>query len=52
VGPGETNEVTILDVDGVRLLVSIAYQPSTPRATVSSMQAIVNSLQIDPLGTN
>jgi hypothetical protein len=51
VGPGEVNEVTILDVDGVRLLISIAYQPSTPTAAVSHLQAVVESLQIDPLGT-
>lgn len=51
VGPSEVNEVTILDVEGVRLLICIAYPPSTPTAAVSRLQAIVDSLQIDPLGT-
>jgi hypothetical protein len=52
VASGETNEVTILDVDGVRLLICIAYQPYTPRLAVSRMQAIVDSLQIDGLASD
>jgi hypothetical protein len=48
VGPGEVNEVTILDVDGTRLLICIAYQPSTPRAVQSQLHAIVDSVQIGP----
>jgi hypothetical protein len=48
VSPGEVNEVTILDVDGVRLLICIAYQPSTSPADLSKAHAIVDSVQIDP----
>jgi hypothetical protein len=47
VGPGEVNEVTILDVDGTRLLICIAYQPSTSPADLSDAHAIVDSVQID-----
>jgi hypothetical protein len=46
VGPGETNDVTILDVDGVRLLICIAYQPSVPAASLAGLRAIVDSIQI------
>ena len=48
VGPGEINEVTILDVDGVRVLMSIAYQQSETPAVRSRLRAIADSVQIGP----
>jgi hypothetical protein len=47
VGPGEVNDVRILDVDGVRLLIGIAYQPSTTASDRSMLQAIVDSVELD-----
>lgn len=46
VGPNEVNELTILDVDGVRLLICVAYQPSTPVDERARLQAIVRSLEL------
>jgi hypothetical protein len=46
VGPGEINEVRILDVDGVRLLICIAYTPPLEAEVLSQLQAVVDSVQI------
>lgn len=46
VGLGEVNEVRILDVDGVRLLICIAYFPPITKADRSELEAIVDSAQI------
>jgi hypothetical protein len=48
VGSGEVNEVRILDVDGVRLLICIAYTPPLPAGTLDELEGIVDSVQITP----
>ena len=47
VGPGESNEVRILDVDGVRLMISVAHGPAElPPGARSEIDAVVDSIQI------
>lgn len=46
VGPGEVNEVLILDVGGVRLLICVAYRPPIPVGTLSELRTVVDSIQI------
>jgi hypothetical protein len=45
VASGEVNEVRIIDVDGVRLLISVANPPTGDR---SEIDGIINSLQFSP----
>ena len=47
VGSGESNEVRILDVDGVRLMISVAHGPAelSPGAR-SEIDAVLDSIQI------
>jgi hypothetical protein len=47
-GPGEINLVRILDVDGVRVLISGAYGPDTPEAEMAALQHVMDSVQIEP----
>jgi hypothetical protein len=46
VGPGEVNEVRILDVDGVRLLICIAYTRPIEAEVLSELQGVADSVQI------
>jgi hypothetical protein len=46
VGPGEVNEVRILDVDGVRLVISVAYQAGLSPRDRSEVDAVLESLPI------
>jgi hypothetical protein len=51
VGAGEINEVRIVDVDGVRLLISIAHGADRARLSASArseVEGIVDSLQLGP----
>jgi hypothetical protein len=48
IGQGEVAEVRIVDVAGVRLLVSIAYQASDSSADRSGLEGILNSAQLEP----
>jgi hypothetical protein len=48
VGAGEVNDVRILDVDGVRLLIGIAYTPPLSEGALSELEGIVDSVQITP----
>jgi hypothetical protein len=47
VGPGETNEVRIVDVNGVRLLICVAFPPETPAAAQSNLRAVADSVEIN-----
>ena len=46
--PNEINSVSILDVDGVRVVISFAYHRETPEATVAAVFGIIDSVQIQP----
>ena len=46
VGPSEVNEVRILDVDGVRLVISVAHAPSLTDDARSEIDAVVGCIQI------
>jgi hypothetical protein len=46
-GPGEVNELRILDVDGVRLMVAAAHFEPISEAALSEFQAILNSIRIE-----
>jgi hypothetical protein len=48
VGAGEVNEVRILDVDGVRLVISVAHAPSLPVAARREIDSVLESIQIGP----
>jgi hypothetical protein len=47
VGDGERNELFILDVQGERLMIAIAYQPGTPNWAVDAMREIVATVRFD-----
>jgi len=47
-GAGEINLLRILDVDGVRVLISGAYHPVTPEADVAALQQVMDSVHIEP----
>jgi hypothetical protein len=48
VGPGESNLLHILDVDGVRVVISGAYQPETSEEQLAAIQQVIASVHIDP----
>jgi hypothetical protein len=48
VGPGEVNEVQILDVDGVRLLIATAHARSLSSAGRLKLREVVDSVQLAP----
>ena len=47
-GPGEINLLRILDVDGVRVMISGAYRAETPEAELNALQQVIDSVQIEP----
>jgi hypothetical protein len=47
-GPGQHDSVYIIDVDGVRLVIDAAYLPGSSSDDRAELQAIVDSIQIDP----
>ena len=47
-GTGEINLLRILDVDGVRVVISGAYRPETPDAAMSALEHVMDSVQIEP----
>ncbi len=46
VGPGEVNLVRIIDVDGVRVAITAAYQPYTSAGVVAELRAMLESARI------
>lgn len=48
VGPGEINLLQILDVDGVRVVISGAYQPPTSEEQLAAVQQVIESVHIEP----
>jgi hypothetical protein len=46
--PNEINSVWILDVDGVRVVISFAYHQETPEAAAAAALGIIDSVQIEP----
>jgi hypothetical protein len=50
VGLGERNVIQILDVDGVRVLISGAYDPdsTTAEADLAAIRQVLSSVQIEP----
>lgn len=48
VGPGEANEMRILDVDGVRVVISRAYFPEATEQQLSALDSVIASIQIQP----
>jgi hypothetical protein len=47
-GPGQADQLRILDVDGVRLVVNTSYYPGTSPAAMEELRAIVESVRIAP----
>jgi hypothetical protein len=47
-GTGESNLLRILDVDGVRVVISGAYHAETPEADVATIEQVMDSVQIEP----
>ena len=48
VGPGETNLLRILDVNGERVVIAAAYQPVASAAEVAEVRAIFESVRVGP----
>lgn len=48
VGAGEVNEVRILDVDGVRLVISVAHGPSLTDDAQADIDSVLGSIQLGP----
>lgn len=48
VSPGEVNLVRIIDVDGVRVMIAGAYQPSVPSGAVAELRAVFESVRVSP----
>jgi len=48
VGPGEVNDMRILDVDGVRVFISGGYQSDSVSRQLSALQQVIASIQIEP----
>ena len=46
--PGHTEDFWILDVDGTRLMIEANWSPASPRKDVAEMQAILDSIRIEP----
>ncbi len=46
-GPGQVDEVYILDVEGQRLVIVTHFLPGTPEADQAERQAIMDSIQIE-----
>jgi hypothetical protein len=44
---GERNELWILEVQGTRLMIALAYQPGTPPDVLDEMRDIVESVRFD-----
>ena len=47
-GPGHAEEFWILDVEGTRLVVSANWSPGTPTEDLEELQAILESVRIEP----
>jgi hypothetical protein len=45
---GRTEELWILDVDGIRLVIEANWSPASPRRDVAEMRAILDSIRIEP----
>ena len=44
-GPGEINEVTVLDVDGVRVMLTVAYHPeAVTEQQIAAMRQVARSI--------
>ena len=48
VGPAEVNEMRILDVDGVRVVISGSYFPEASAEQLSGIHSVIASIQIEP----
>ena len=49
-GPGYREEFWILDVEGTRLVIAAERSPGLPSSDLAEMQAILDSIQIEPAG--
>jgi hypothetical protein len=47
-GANEINLLRILDVDGVRVMIGLAYHPETSDAAVAVVEQVMDSVQIQP----
>jgi hypothetical protein len=48
VGPGEINLMRILDVDGVRVVITAAHSPEASEEQLSALNSVIASIQIEP----
>ena len=47
VSSGETNRMRILDVSGTRVVISLAYHPTTPQRDMAVLQQVMDSVRFD-----
>jgi len=48
-GPGQVHDIYVVDVEGERLVFYVISFPDTPAADLAALQAVVESIEIDPL---
>jgi hypothetical protein len=46
-GPGQIDEVSIVDVDGVRLVIDAAYYPAISEQDLAELRAMVDSIRVE-----
>jgi hypothetical protein len=46
-GPGQIDEVSIVDVDDVRLVIDAAYYPATSEQDLAELRAMVDSIRVE-----
>lgn len=49
-GPGQIDEVWILDVDGELIVIDAMYGDETPAEDVAELHAILESMTLEPIG--
>ncbi len=47
-GPGHSEDLWILDVEGTRLVIAADRSPGLPREDIAEMRAILDSIRIEP----
>lgn len=47
-GPGQVHDIYVVDVEGERLVFYVISFPDTPAADLAALQAVVESIEIDP----
>ena len=47
-GPGQLNDIYIIDVEGTRVIVDVGHFPSTPEADLADLEDILAGITFQP----